>query len=37
MKLNRFGINLDEGIALTEETLDKLYASCFKRIMRVRS
>jgi len=30
MKLNRFGINLDEGIALTEETLDKLYVSCFE-------
>jgi len=30
MKLNRFGINLDEGIALTEETLDKLYISGFE-------
>lgn len=30
MKLNRFGINLDEGIALTEETLDRLYVSCFE-------
>ena len=30
MKLNRFGINLDEGIALTEETLSKLYVSCFE-------
>ena len=30
MKLNRFGINLDEGISLTEETLDRLYVSCFE-------
>jgi len=28
MKINRFGINLDEGLALTEESLDKLYVSC---------
>jgi putative ribosome biogenesis GTPase RsgA len=30
MKINRFGINLDEGIALTEENLDKFYVSCFE-------
>ena len=30
MKINRFGINLDEGLALTEETLDKFYVSCFE-------
>lgn len=30
MKINRFGINLDEGLALTEETLEKFYVSCFE-------
>ena len=30
LKINRFGINLDEGLALTEETLDKFYVYCFK-------
>ncbi len=30
MKINRFGINLDEGIALSEENLNKLYVSCFE-------
>ena len=30
MKINRFGINLDEGLALTEETLEKFYVPCFK-------
>lgn len=30
MKINRFGINLDEGLALTEETLEKLYVPCFE-------
>lgn len=30
MKINRFGINLDEGLALTKETLEKLYVSCFE-------
>ena len=30
MKLNRFGINLDEGLALTKETLYKFYVSCFE-------
>ena len=30
MKLNRFGINLDEGIPLTKESLEKFYVSCFE-------
>ena len=30
MKINRFGINLDEGLALSEKTLEKFYVSCFK-------
>ncbi|MBU4304546.1 MAG: hypothetical protein KJ893_02805 [Candidatus Omnitrophica bacterium] len=30
MKINRFGINLDEGLALTEETLEKFYVLCFE-------
>jgi hypothetical protein len=30
IKMNRFGINLDEGLALTEETLGKFYVSCFE-------
>ncbi len=30
MKINCFGINLDEGIPLVEETLDKFYVSCFE-------
>ncbi len=30
MKIDRFGINLDEGLALTEETLEKFYVSCFE-------
>ncbi|MBU0614449.1 hypothetical protein KJ766_04200, partial [Patescibacteria group bacterium] len=30
MKINRFGINLDEGLALTEKTLEKFYVSCFE-------
>ncbi|MGR3319331.1 MAG: hypothetical protein ACUZ8O_12755 [Candidatus Anammoxibacter sp.] len=30
MKINRFGINLDEGLALTEETLNKFYVPCFE-------
>ncbi|MDA3898194.1 MAG: hypothetical protein PF482_18825, partial [Desulfobacteraceae bacterium] len=29
MKLNRFGINLDEGIPLNKESLEKLYVHCF--------
>lgn len=29
MKLNRFGINLDEGIPLNRESLGKLYVHCF--------
>ncbi|MDM8515596.1 hypothetical protein QUF76_05300 [Desulfobacterales bacterium HSG16] len=29
MKLNRFGINLDEGIPLNENSLEKLYVNCF--------
>lgn len=29
MKFNRFGINLDEGVPLTEESLEKLYVPCF--------
>ncbi|MGR3177102.1 MAG: hypothetical protein ACUZ8E_03485, partial [Candidatus Anammoxibacter sp.] len=30
MKINRFGINLDEGLALTGETLNKFYVPCFE-------
>jgi len=30
MKFNRFGINLDEGLPLSEEALDKLYVPCFQ-------
>ena len=29
MKINRFGINLDEGIPLNKESLEKFYVSCF--------
>ena len=29
MGINRFGMNLDEGIPLTEKTFEKLYVSCF--------
>ncbi|MBT3388160.1 MAG: hypothetical protein HN417_09525 [Desulfobacula sp.] len=30
MKINKFGINLDEGLPLNSETLDLLYVSCFE-------
>ena len=30
MKINRFGINLDEGIPLSEATLEKFYVPCFE-------
>lgn len=37
MKINRFGINLDEGIPLNEESLDKFYVTCFEeRIARIK-
>ena len=34
MKLNKFGINIDEGVPLQGEALDKLYERCFPELLK---